>query len=246
MSWTSPVELRTIEVGHPKKRKLKNSHYVKWTKVSIPAPYDRILGQLVAEVGFAMDHNIYEALRRQSYANEILDGFVDEIDLYSGPSRNFRSKVLSPILQRQLKGVYDAQGPMVRSAVGTTIGEATEFYLEDDPTDPGNIPIYRRNIIYSAEARWHLAIIMGLSPDAHRQHYLKVIANHDKILEAVSLEPQLDVPPGEIPPLRKVEARVIVDEGLCEFFRPELYEVVRITPPIHRLSQLTIVISITC
>jgi hypothetical protein len=203
-----------------------------------------VICQLIAENQFAQDNNCHEARRRQTYPNEILDAFAMEIKSYVGPSADFRSKVLTPILQRQLWGVYDACGPMVRMAVAVgkdkpTIADAKRFYLKDDPTDPGFIPIYRRNLLYNPEARWHLGVVMGIPPPSDSQEYYKKIkTNHDKIMAALQLAleqkqpedfPEGEIPEGDIRLLSKTEALAILDEGLWDFFGLELRQVVWIT-----------------
>jgi hypothetical protein len=96
----------------------------------------------------------------------MLDLFGYELDRFHGEAADFRSKVYTPVLQRQLKGVHDAYAPSIKRAIAQsdedpTIAQVTRFYLGNDPLDPRCIPCYRRNIIYSREALWHLAIITG-------------------------------------------------------------------------------------
>lgn len=155
---------------------------------------------------------------------------------------DFRSKVLTPILQRQLWGIYDGYGPSVREAIPIsrsatpnsdedeptiTILDATKFYLSEDPVDPALIPNYRRNLIYIPEARWHLGVMMGKHEKVGTgAYYNKVRDNHDRIINA--LDEEDDSSEEGIALLRPAEVEAIFDEELEDFFRPELARVVRI------------------
>jgi hypothetical protein len=143
MAWEKN-ELRTIQVGKVRSKRVKGKvvNEVTWVEKQIPAPYDRIVAQLIREDEHGKCNRGHEALRRQSYVQRVLDTFWLEIDLYDGDSVAFRSKALTPLLQRQLWGVEENYSPSVREVVrngkGTpNIAQVTTFYLHDDPTDPG-------------------------------------------------------------------------------------------------------------
>jgi hypothetical protein len=126
----------------------------------VPAAYRRVISQLTAEVRHATIHTGHEALRRCSYAMETLDAFAKELSSTRSITAAFRSKILTPILQRQLQGIPDHYTPAVSGVIASdhetvTIGDATNFYLNEDPTHPQCIPGYRRNLIYIPEMMWH-------------------------------------------------------------------------------------------
>ena len=67
-----------------------------------------------------------------------------------------------------------------------SIGEATEFYLGEDPTDPGLIPSYHCNLIYSCELRWYLGILMEKETKAsigNWLYYNKTVEHQDILLQ---------------------------------------------------------------
>lgn len=191
MSWEEG-ELREIEVGTSNKFKLRGKTRSELTHDTkeVPAPYDRIVAQLLAEDEHGHFDKGHEALRRQTFAQRVLDDFWKEIKSYEGPPAAFRSKVLTPILQRQLWGIEENQSMCVRNGVsngfGTpTIADATEFYLGADPTDPSFITSYRRNMIYIPEARWHLGIVMGAWTVDNVKAFNAVRSNTDRIASAI-------------------------------------------------------------
>jgi hypothetical protein len=93
-------------------------------------------------------HNI---LFRGTYLTKVLDRFGDE--LFKPRAKNvtgpmFRSKVLNPILQRQMRGVTDYEASAVQLAVGTTTQEVADFYLRHDPLAQSNRIARLHNSIY--------------------------------------------------------------------------------------------------
>jgi hypothetical protein len=254
MSWTKG-ELREIMVGRSvttrKGGKRHREDIYRTTKV--PAPYDRVVAQLIAEDAHANGDKSHDSLCRQTYARRVLDAFWYEINQYNGKEIDFRSAVLTPILQRQLRGVEDSYGPSVRAAVGDgcinpTIAQATEFYLGDDPTSPYWIPCYRRNLIYVPEARWHLGVVLGkyrvTAADQYRtfrdnQLVLdKWIRKRDEMRKArreageAEAEEKVDEGRGKpVPNFGFLEVFIIINEQLEDFFGPELTRVVRVTSP---------------
>ena len=139
-----------IQVGAHVKIKNKAATKMKWTKpVGIPVVYAQLIAQLLAEDLHGEQNSGHEALRRQSYARQVLDAAGKEIKQYKGPSTAFRSKILTPILQRYRRGTPDGYTPTIRTAVSgdedvaPTLTDATQFYLSEDPVDPAHIPFYR-------------------------------------------------------------------------------------------------------
>jgi hypothetical protein len=217
----------------------------------ILAPYDRIISQLLAEVRHAIGHDCHEARRRQQYAMKVLDAFGAEFKkAYKHADfrpAEFRSKVLTPILQRQLAAIPDAYTPTVRAAIPSspresittssrdrlTIRDVTEFYLGLDPTDPKHIRSYRRNLLLIPEARWHLGLMKLETPGSPEAiaRYLKVRVNHDLISDGLMEEGHTGLDKYKVPLLTHAEIRCIIDEGLEGLFAQELTSVVSNTPP---------------
>ena len=69
----------------------------------------------------------------------------------------FRSQVLNPILQRQLRGIPDNEPTEVELAVGTSDKEVEAFYLDLDPLHPDLVMRTLRNLIYILPVRFSLA-----------------------------------------------------------------------------------------
>jgi hypothetical protein len=119
MSWRKG-ELRQISVGRTitSRKGTRNNCEEVYHPKDIPAPYDRIIAQLIAEDKHGDGDKSHDSLHRQAYARRVLDAFWYEINGYAGRPIDFRSTVLTPLLQRQLRGVEDSYGPSVQAAVG--------------------------------------------------------------------------------------------------------------------------------
>ena len=230
MSWAVGT-LRPFEIGSKQAR----SNRITYRKKHIPAPYDRILCQLIMEDRHGAVDRSHEAVRRQSYAQQVLDEFAKDFTSYEGEPIDFRSNVLSPILQRQLMGVSDAYLVSVRKAVGEgsdnpTIGQATRFYLEDDPTIPELIPNYRFNMVFIPQVRWHLGILMGVIQVGDHPGYKRVWDNQDYLMSAPPAECEPNLDGDQMPLFTPSMVTVIVDERLDLFFGPECGRVVCVLP----------------
>jgi hypothetical protein len=121
MAW-SKGDLRDIEFGERRGRGNSSSQQPVLSKYEIPAPYDRIVSQLIAEDIHGVGYDSHESRRRQTYAREVLDEFGAELQAMKHiqfERGQFRSTVLTPILQRQLGGVHDAYTPFVRAAISS-------------------------------------------------------------------------------------------------------------------------------
>jgi hypothetical protein len=163
---------------------------------SYPPFYVQLIYQPLAEDRHGNDNSGYEALRRQSYARQVLEGAGKEIKGYKGPPEKFRSVILTPILQRYLKGVPDCYAPSLHAAVAKgdepTISDATEFYLGVDPVSHIYIPQYRRNLLYIAESRWYLGVLLKNFDVDNKDGFNTTRTNHDKAMKAVVDEPAED------------------------------------------------------
>lgn len=210
----------------------------------IPAAYIRIVDQLENEADAGQLLSMHEVLRRATYAEETLDAFGIELIRAGAGEEAFRSKVLNPLMMRQLRGVMSNYGPNVRNAIekgnkALTIRDVTTFYFEYDPIDAGGIASFRRNLIYTPEARWHLSLVLGLADIDDAGNIANVWANQDSIMESLNkgLRGVTEVPQVEgitIPAFNTTEIEVIICEKLERYFAPELaLTVCRLTlPPI--------------
>jgi len=215
------------------------------------------------EVAHGGHNPAHEAQRRAVYADQVTDQLGDEIyqrvDLCRpGPAAsNWRSKVLTPILQRQIAGVPDGYLPALHAGVldpeedksdlsqdenssrNMTIAEATTFYLNTDPADPAVIPEYRRNIIYTREARWYLSVLLrqiSLDDAEAYNHTLwtqEQLADPGEPDERPPEEERSPSPGGdsdEIPKVEDAEWYILLEEGIADFFQDEIAAAVCTTP----------------
>jgi len=165
----------------------------------------------------------------------MLEAFGRELEYYRGPAASFRSYVLTPVLQRQLRGLPDVYTKPLRDYMATkpdgrvTIADATRFYLGIDPLDARCIPSYRRNLIYVRDARWHLAIVLGQATLNSVQLFEETLVIQDIIMVALKPPPADDTGKGRgsIPKFNITEVVSIVSEGLQDYFEAELKLVVR-------------------
>jgi len=228
MFWTAGT-LRPFRIG------TKSNRGNRYTLYHIPAPYDRILAQLIAEDEHGDIHHSHEALRRQVYARQVLDKFAEEFRSYTGEPADFRSKVLTPILQRQLVGVTDGDLPTLNTVIGKnesrpTIREATVFYLTVDPTDPDLIPNYRYTTVFTPEVRWHLGTVMGVIEVGDGAAYDRIFGrNQDALMVAIQAQPDDAVEGSRAAVLDAPMITVINEEGLRQFFTKELEQAVRVS-----------------
>jgi len=223
---------------------------VKWVEIeervehsrNIPAAYHRLVCQLSAEVSNVdVDaHSDHEVVRRCIYALQVLDAFA--VELYSTRmTPAFRSKVLTPILQRQLRGLPDYYTPSTVLGIASdkakvTIRDATAFYLREDPTLPQWIPSYRRNLIFVPDMLWHLGVVLGKIQVGDKIAHGKIRAHHDIVLKAVRAQVaskgRYELTPG----FTNAEVAVIVEEELEVYFAPELALSVRtVSTPCQQL-----------
>ena len=230
-------QLLDIKVG----TETKNSTTTQWQKKKIHVLYAQLISQFSAENEHGEHDSGHESLRRQGYARHMLGEFAKELKAYRGTPDTFRSHVLTPVLQRYLAGVPDNYAPFVSSAIAgehnkPTIADATEFYLARDPLDPKYIPFYRRSLLYIAESRWHLGILLGNLSIESKEDFNRIRTNNDNTMETIS-EPSIAVSEreaGDESPqkLDEVAIRTILSEGLEDFFEDELDEVVCALSPL--------------
>jgi hypothetical protein len=233
MHWTTDT-LRPFKIGSRQRRHKDGLSKVLYQEKQIPAPYDRVLSQLIAEDTHGDTDRSHEAIRRQTYARQVLDAFVTEFKAYKGPAIRFRSTILTPILQRQLVGVPDAYLPAISKVVGDgtdnpTIGQATKFYCGIDPTDPALIPSYRFNMVFIPEMRWHLGIVLGLVRVGDSSAYKKTFQHQDTLMSALVSDCEGGSEGDEVLRFDAAMIKVLLDERLNIFFGKEMEQVVRIS-----------------
>ena len=245
MDWM-PGELREVSIESQRKRRGKAATATVSKKYKVPAPYDRVIAQLRAEDRHG-DHNQgHEALRRQSYARRVLDEFAKEISSYKGSDVSFRSKVLTPILARQLAGVPDAYSPGVKvgvipssswpspedeepikeSEISVSIGDATDFYLGRDPTDITLIPDYRYNMLSIPEVMWHLAVVMGGITESSVEHHDLIWHHTEQYVMGYQGDEEREVEADATQSFTKADVAVVMCCGVKKFFEDDLNEVV--------------------
>ena len=233
MNW-SEDQLQEIRYGKTRKLSNRQAHTRIMKTVKVPIPYVRLVHQFCLEEEHSKTDLGHESLRCMTYAQAMLDEFGKELDSYKGEESKFRSKVFTPVLQRQLKGVPDAYAPAIRRAIAPrnatpTISQVTTFYLGNDPLDPKCIPVYRRNILYSRPVMWHLTVLMGKVSVSDTDAFNDSLECEDLIMEGLRETPRSS---GRgIPLLNVVEVAAIFGAELDEFFDDELRRMVCIYSP---------------
>lgn len=254
MYWT-PNQLLPGHLGKTRKVRNKKLWVTVWKERQFPQPYARLAEQLTFEDIHGLADHGHESVRRQAYARRVLDEFGKEFEAYNGPPARFRSRVFTPILQRQLQGMPDAYAPALSRKLSLTkpcgpvsIREATAFYLGVDPLNHLCIGSFRRNLIYIREARWHLAVRLEKIDIASKSHFDWYLDNHEIILKGLQedaedrqseseSDAELEVEISHklkkkttIPLLSYKEIGVILTEDLEDFFADSLKRVVRTIP----------------
>ena len=101
MMWDTG-ELFTITMGR-KVKKVNRASYVtkKWVK-QVPVQYARLAQQFDLEDRYGFEDTGHESHRHMAYTCHVLNKFGKELEYFRGGEGEFQSKVLTPILQRQL------------------------------------------------------------------------------------------------------------------------------------------------
>ena len=135
------------------------------TVYKLHAGYRRLLLGFTREINFAQIDKLggHNFLFRATYLFRVLDHFARELEEGLTPGQveswEFRSRVLNPILQRQMRGVYDHEPKMIELTVGGTLDDVGKFYLTEDPLAPRCINTTRRAILYILPVRLSLAFL---------------------------------------------------------------------------------------
>ena len=201
---------------------------IKKKEMEIPAAYVRLIDMFnkLEEHGL-FDHS-HEGQRRSSYAERMIEELGKELWSTSVVGKEFRSKVLNPVMQRHKLGIPADYTPTVERAVSRgrqpTIRDATRLYLEHDPVDPAAIHSYRRNVIYIPEARWHLGIMLGVIKIDNEEVFHDFHTNTDTMILDRKTNPPNPIEHNSqgVPAYTRIETEVIINEGLEVFFKDEL------------------------
>ena len=226
LHWTAD-QTREVKFASLRKVPRKNVWKSSWKSRQIPAGYIRLIDQLQLEDGHGEINQGHEAQCRKSYAQRVLDQLGEELQKVANPGPQWRSKVLTPILQQQLQGVPNAYAPAIEAAVSAdedgdkvTILDATLFYLDRDPLNPAEILNYRRNMIYIREMKWHLSMVMGEGAIDDVAWYNKTLHNHDILMRTRHFPEEGN----GIPPFSKREVAFIVYACLEDYLEHELQD----------------------
>jgi hypothetical protein len=134
----------------------------------IHAGYRRVLAGFLREIDFTEEDEMksHVSVFRSTYLMIILDKFAKELAkvVIAAPER-FRSVVLNPLLQRQLRGIPDDEVMAVKLEVGPSLADSAKFYLLKDPLDPHHVPVILRNLLYITTVRMSLMYIGSCCPD---------------------------------------------------------------------------------
>ena len=214
----------------------------------IPIGYIQLVDQLVKESIHGME-GTQESVRRSAYADLTLDAFACELFSKKEAGPKFRSKVLTPLMQRHRMGIADHYTPVLQMAIGgDTAADATIFYLREDPIESRYLSQYRRSLMYIPESRWHLGILLGTIELRNQADFGMIWRNHDRIQVALrdgdyddddddddseEYEDSDDEAEIKLPRLNAVEVAVILEERLEDFFEAELALVVSNRHNIH-------------
>jgi hypothetical protein len=136
---------------------------VTWYKIH--RGYYRVLKGFLKEIDLAYSEgaNDQACLFRGVYLLKILDHFTNELrERNTEDESSWRSRVLNPLLQRQLHGICDQDSGKIRRQVGSdaaAAAAAAAFYLTLDPLDPDMIPRLLYGILHVSPVRWSLGYI---------------------------------------------------------------------------------------
>ena len=209
--------------------------YTKGSKVYvIHWGYARILAGLKADVK-QMEIESNESgniLFCGTYAQNILNQFAIELKDTDSPScdhgPNWRSYILNPLLQRQLRGYSDHEAPMLAMEFKGLEGEALRiaidtFYLSRDPLAPAEQASLRRGILYVTEYRWFLGSNAVMRKDI--AHYEVCWATTNNLYARLAQSnPQEDR-------LQQFKLTVISSEYLEQYYKADAEAAVRGTDP---------------
>ena len=164
---TDPTE---AELGEPEEYQIHHGY----------RPF--ILG-LLREIEFMTDGELttHNCLGRAVYLQEVMDEFAEELKAaFMVVPERWRSRVLNPLLQRQLRGVSDHEPAAVKSEVGDTLEASAAFYLTHDPLNPNLTNKLVRNLLYI----WHVRVSLSFFGYCYEEGWDRTaIQNSQALLE---------------------------------------------------------------
>ena len=121
----------------------------------------------------------------------VLDLFVEELNRIPPSAPHlFRSRVLNPILQRQLRGVSDHEPKAIRKEIKfgkdarVSIADAASFYLAKDPLDQSLSRTMLRNLLYVWSVRLSLGYLLPKSGKCTEVAFEWALANTETLNKA--------------------------------------------------------------
>jgi hypothetical protein len=141
--------------------------------------------RFVTEEGRDRGINDFACIFRAQYLIKVMDRFSEElqdrrnqlikdnadIDMISAsPGPHFRSRVLNPILQRQLRGFDDHDVQLLKSEIGRSVIILNEVYLQEDPLDGALAQRCLKNLLYITPVRFSMTYFsLGASEDNYHR-----------------------------------------------------------------------------
>lgn len=179
----------------------------------IHAGYRRVLTGFIWEIEFMIVDKIatHNCLHRGVYLSKVLDLFAEELEsVPKNAGVRFRSRVLNPLLQRQLQGICDQEPGMIEKDVGETLEGAAKYYLKLDPLDPKHTNKMLHEILYIWPVRLSLSPVQG-----SERRYERGRKNTEFLLIERS---NITDDEAALPGLRRYEYRVIKVEQLQAYY----------------------------
>ena len=198
-------------------------------RFTINGGYYRVILGFQREIDLALEdeEDTTPCLFRAMYLLRVLSEFGQElVDAPAGSvTPEWRSRVLNPLLQRQLRGIYDHDSDRIEKEVGPSREDAHKFYLTHDPLDYGVGRRLRHNLLYLWQVRWSLGYIdkNGMHHRATSEDYYRTLAstkmlvNHRKVVTEGEAEDMV---------LSKSEGEVIDEEGIFCYYEDLVREAV--------------------
>ena len=124
-------EVTAVKIVYSRKKRNKPEKQSVERSLKIPMIYVQLIDQFCTEMDHSERNKSHEALRRGAYAVEILQHVGTELKTCSADGAGFRSRVLTPILQRYIQGIPDSYTPIVYEAISRASALAEELAKSD-------------------------------------------------------------------------------------------------------------------
>ena len=211
------------EVTEPSRRSLLPNP----NKFKVHPGYHRVILGFKREIAVVLQDRKHDAhhLFRAMYLLQVLDHFAEELaDEKRAITMRWRSRVLNPLLQRQLRGIHDHSIPLIKEVVGLTKQDAARFYLVMDPFDPKLEKRVLRSLLYIWQVRWSIGrCIEGRYSKATVEDCERSRAITEKLWTERST---LDETEFESTPLWNYEGQAIVEEDIVQYYADCMEEAV--------------------